>query len=371
MPEGKDKADDAIVEDLELFAFNPRYKALVVVSSDAESVLAKLDAIAAEGWHRCVAVLGPSGLGRWRFQPGGGLEHLKERYTLANIFAEQASLRTESAVAEASSAVEVATVARVARKKAKRRTAAQREATYAKLAEELHAAEADVAGNEIRKRFGAAANAVAVSSIQVSMTNAVRKLPDHERTRDLLDWIGTAAEAARERLGETPSDITIKDGSMTTIGITGHINITPETRMRVAHELTGILAAQEAPLVGLTSLAPGADQAFAWAVAAVGGEIVFVQPCSRIEESIPDSNRSQFRAARALAAELVALPFEEPSEDAYLAAGEYIADNVDLLVAVYDGELVGGKGGTADVVDRRNAAGRPVVVVWPPGSSRG
>lgn len=157
---------------------------------------------------------------------------------------------------------------------------------------------------------------------------------------------------------------------MTTIGSTGHINITRETRVIVARELAGILAAQRAPIVGLTSLAPGADQAFAWAVAAAGGDLVFVRPCARIEDSIPEGNLTHFRAARDLAVDVVALPFEEPSEDAYLAAGEYIADNVDLLVAVYDGEPAGGKGGTGDIVERRNAAGLPVIVVWPPGSAR-
>lgn len=157
---------------------------------------------------------------------------------------------------------------------------------------------------------------------------------------------------------------------MTTIGITGHINITSETRAMVARELSEILAAQPAPLVGLSSLAPGADQTFAWAVAAVGGDIVFVRPCARIEDSIPEWNLAHFRAARDLAVDVVALPFEEPSEDAYLAAGEYIADNVDLLVAVYDGRPAGGKGGTGDIVERRNAARRPVLVVWPPGSAR-
>lgn len=157
---------------------------------------------------------------------------------------------------------------------------------------------------------------------------------------------------------------------MTTVGITGHINITGETRVKAAREIAEILAAQPAPIVGLTSLAPGADQAFAWAVAAAGGDLVFVRPCARIEGSIPEGNLAHFRAARDLAVEVVELPFGEPSEDAYLAAGEYIADNVDLLVAVYDGQPSGGRGGTGDIVERRQAAGRPLVVVWPPGSAR-
>jgi hypothetical protein len=204
VPKGKDKADDAIIEDLDLFAFNPRYKALIVASSDAESVLAKLDAIAAGGWHRCVAIMGPAILGRWRFQPGGGLEHLHERYTLAKIFGEESKLRTDAAPADAPPSTEVETVVRQARRKTKRLTAAQKRAAYAKLAEELHGAEADAAREEIRRRFGVAADAVAVSSIQVSMANAVQRLSDDARNRDLLDWIGQVAETARTRFGENP-----------------------------------------------------------------------------------------------------------------------------------------------------------------------
>lgn len=204
VPKGKDKADDAMIEDLELFASNPRYKALVVASSDAESVLAKLDAIAAEGWHRCVAIMGPAILGRWRFQEGGGLEHLRERYTLAKIFAEESKLRTESALAEALPPTEVAPVARTARKQQKARTAAQKRALYAKVASELHTMSDDGARNELGKRFSKAANSVATASIQTSLTNAVKELSDDDRKRELLNWIGEFAEATRARLGEAP-----------------------------------------------------------------------------------------------------------------------------------------------------------------------
>lgn len=204
VPEGKDKADDAIVEDLDLLSYNPRYKALVVASSDAESVLAKLNTIAAEGRHRCVVVLGPSWVHRRRFQPGGNLEHLAERYTLARIFAEEATLRTEAALGEAPR-IGVAAVARAARRKNKSRTADEIGAAYAAFAAKIHSCkEEDEASREIDWRFRKADSVAAVASIQARMTRAVQDLPDDERRTLLLNWVAANADVARHRLGEKP-----------------------------------------------------------------------------------------------------------------------------------------------------------------------
>jgi hypothetical protein len=157
---------------------------------------------------------------------------------------------------------------------------------------------------------------------------------------------------------------------MTSIGITGHINIKPETRVEIAARVTEELGKHDAPIRGYTSLAVGSDQVFAWAVLAVGGDIVFVNPCEQIESTIPEAALPAFRAARALAVDEVPMPYVEPSEDAYLAAGEYIDDTVDVLIVVYDGKGARGKCGTGDIVERRVNAGREVINVWPDGHTR-
>lgn len=158
---------------------------------------------------------------------------------------------------------------------------------------------------------------------------------------------------------------------MTTVGITGHIDISPGARAAVAAHIAAELSALPQPLTGLTSLAPGADQSFAWAVLAAGGALVFVRPCSQIAATIPATMVAQYEAAASLA-ELVPMPFDEPSEDAYLAAGLYIADHVDVLIAVWDGQPAGGRGGTADIVHHwEQERGQRPIVVWPPGATRG
>lgn len=156
---------------------------------------------------------------------------------------------------------------------------------------------------------------------------------------------------------------------MTTVGVTGHMGLTLSTRVAIRAEMDDILAALETPLIGLSSLAPGADQIFAEAILAAGGELVFVQPCEQIERSFSAELLPDFRALRDQASSVVAMPFVEPTDEAYEAAGFHVADVVDLLVAVWNGGPSGGRGGTADVVLRRGE--RSATVVWPEGSARG
>jgi hypothetical protein len=59
---------------------------------------------------------------------------------------------------------------------------------------------------------------------------------------------------------------------VTRVGCTGHQSLTPTTRRDVAAAIARVLAEQsEGTLVGFSSLAAGADQLFALAVLAAGG----------------------------------------------------------------------------------------------------
>ena len=162
---------------------------------------------------------------------------------------------------------------------------------------------------------------------------------------------------------------------MTRIGITGHASLTPFTRRVVAAELAALLA-QRSEVVGFTSLCEGADQLFAYAVLAAGGEINFVQPCADVEDGIAPSSVQHFRALRDVCTATVAAldPGGQPhltgSQEAYLAAGHAVVDAVDELVAVWDGLPAVGMGGTGDVVAYARSVGAPVTVIWPEGSAR-
>jgi hypothetical protein len=65
------------------------------------------------------------------------------------------------------------------------------------------------------------------------------------------------------------------------------------------------------------------------------------------------------------ATEVEQLPFPEPSEAAFMAAGRRVVDNSDWLLAIWDGEKSRGLGGTADIVAYAEERGKRVEVLWP------
>lgn len=156
------------------------------------------------------------------------------------------------------------------------------------------------------------------------------------------------------------------------VGCTGHQSLSPSTRRDVAAAIASVLADQtEDTLVGFTSLAQGADQLFAFAVLAAGGQMHVIIPSQGYEQSFTsDQGRDCYTVLLTLAAETTTLPFAEPNEDAYLAAGYEIADRCDVLIAVWDGREAAGKGGTGDIVTYAHEQGIDVRVVWPSGSQR-
>jgi hypothetical protein len=148
--------------------------------------------------------------------------------------------------------------------------------------------------------------------------------------------------------------------------------LSPTTRRDVAAAIAQLLADQEqGPLVGVSSLAEGADQLFAFAVLAAGGQLHAVIPSQGYEQTFATPRaRSAYAALLLLAEQTTTMPFAEPSEDAFLAAGHEVADGCDLLIAVWDGRQAAGKGGTGDIVNHARARGREICVVWPDGARR-
>lgn len=102
-------------------------------------------------------------------------------------------------------------------------------------------------------------------------------------------------------------------------------------------------------VVGYTSLASGADQIFAETILAHRRPLVAVVPYCRGRIELEDAERSAFDRLFARADKIVDV--EGPTADeAFLTAGKYVADGVDKMVFVWDGEPARGKGGTADIV---------------------
>ncbi|MFK4190046.1 hypothetical protein ACI2L4_39680 [Streptomyces sparsogenes] len=160
---------------------------------------------------------------------------------------------------------------------------------------------------------------------------------------------------------------------MTTIAVTGHMDLTKDSVPPVRAELDKILAAYEpAGLVGVSCIARGSDSLFAEAVLAVGGRLVVVVPSRDYREAkVKADHAATFDRLRDAAHEVAVMPYATANREAYEAANAVLLERADRLVAVWDGQPPTGKGGgTADVVYEARGAGLPVDVVWPDGATR-
>lgn len=156
---------------------------------------------------------------------------------------------------------------------------------------------------------------------------------------------------------------------MTRIGITGHRSI-PETALsEIVHRLATELkaSADEA----LSCLADGADQLFAELALEVRIPVTAVLPADDYEEHLGGPEAvGRYRRLLSASARTVRMPFRICTSEAYEAAGRWIVDNVDHLIAVWDGCPSRGRGGTAQIVAYARDANVSVTVIWPTGVAR-
>jgi hypothetical protein len=162
----------------------------------------------------------------------------------------------------------------------------------------------------------------------------------------------------------------LRTGAGVRFGVTGHQVLPPRIVDCAVEHWRRVLPAGNR-LHGLSSLAEGADQLFAAHVVAAGGTLEVVLPCAHYAASLAaGASRVRFEDLRRAAATVVTMPYQEPSDEAYLAAGHALVDRCDHLFAVWDGRPARGMGGTADVVDYARARGCPVTVLWVAGVVR-
>ncbi|MFE7131399.1 hypothetical protein ACFVIM_11105 [Streptomyces sp. NPDC057638] len=160
---------------------------------------------------------------------------------------------------------------------------------------------------------------------------------------------------------------------MTTLAVTGHMDLTDESVPLVRAALRTLLTAYEDNLTGVSCIAAGADSLFAEEVTALGGRLVVVIPSRDYRaRKVKPAHAALFDRLVGVATDVVTLPYETANRDAYVSANEELLKRADRLIAVWDATPVSasGKGGTADTVELARAAGVPVDVVWPQGAAR-
>jgi hypothetical protein len=157
---------------------------------------------------------------------------------------------------------------------------------------------------------------------------------------------------------------------MTRIGVTGHQGLPDAAISFVTKRIREILTEAAPPLDGFGSLAEGADQLFAHELLAAGGTLHVVIPASGYEGTFSELDKNTYFALLDQATDVTRLHYSTPSEEAYDAAGQWVANHCEALIAVWDGKPSRGLGGTADAVAHARKLGRTVHVVWPPGVHR-
>jgi hypothetical protein len=147
------------------------------------------------------------------------------------------------------------------------------------------------------------------------------------------------------------------------IGITGHQHLSDPNW--VNEEIHLILSSQTFPIVGITSLAIGADQIFAQAVLDYHGTLQVIIPHERYAEAFRDSSIEEYERLLSSASVIETLTLNGSLEEAYFAAGKRVVDLAELLIAVWNGKPAAGLGGTGDVVAYANIREKPYIHINP------
>lgn len=159
---------------------------------------------------------------------------------------------------------------------------------------------------------------------------------------------------------------------MTTIAVTGHMDLTDSSVPLVRDALRETLKPYVDDLTGVSCVAKGSDSMFAEVVLELGGRLVVIIPSKDYRQNkVKSDHADTFDRLREAADEVVVLDNETANRGAYEEANRELLRRADRLVAVWNGEPSSGKGGTADTVDQARGVGVPVDVVWPEGAARG
>jgi len=153
--------------------------------------------------------------------------------------------------------------------------------------------------------------------------------------------------------------------------VTGHrVLARPDEVRRAVDETFDDLVGPGAAVDVVSSLAEGADRLVAHAGLDRGGSLVALLPLAvadYLDDFADEVSRQEFNDLLAAADEVEVIAPTDPDdasrEAAYERAGLAVVQRCDVLVALWDGAVGRGRGGTAALVADARAAGRRVQVV--------
>lgn len=157
---------------------------------------------------------------------------------------------------------------------------------------------------------------------------------------------------------------------MIAIGVTGHRFLAELEKVTagVDRALDRIEEAfGQGPLAVVSALAEGADRLVARRVLTrPGAKLIVALPVPEsdyVTDFASSASREAFRHLLSRAARVITLPPTPTRDEAYTAAGGYVLDHCDVLLAVWDGREAQGKGGTAQIVVEARRRGLPLAWV--------
>jgi hypothetical protein len=153
------------------------------------------------------------------------------------------------------------------------------------------------------------------------------------------------------------------------VAITGHRDLDGPTTEMVEAAIRALLGESPRDIVGVSCLAPGADQIFARVVLDLGGRLEVIVPAAGYAAGLDMRAKKGFEELAGRASRIRTLCHSSPGPGSSLDAGLTMLDHVDSLIAVWDGHAARGPGGTAEIVEHARRRRMAVHVVWPEGAT--
>lgn len=149
------------------------------------------------------------------------------------------------------------------------------------------------------------------------------------------------------------------------IGVTGHRRLHDSTaEVKTWAKIAALLSEHaSADDEALSSLAISADQIFARAAVAAGLRLHAVLPCRGYAATFSLGELPGYEALLTTAVLVTTLDFAAPSETAFEAAGRFIVDHCDALIAIWNGRPPRGRGGTGGIVEYASNMCVPLFVI--------
>jgi 8-oxo-dGTP pyrophosphatase MutT (NUDIX family) len=154
--------------------------------------------------------------------------------------------------------------------------------------------------------------------------------------------------------------------SIFSIGVSGHQNLGDDaTEHFVAQQVRELLRGYQQEydqVIVYSALAKGADQLFVQIALEERIPVDVVIPCAEYETIFAsDAEKTTYQRLLRASRVLHHLPVQTCSDDAFLAAGQWIVDRSDLMLLAWNGWPARGKGGTGDIASYARTLSRPFV----------